>query len=106
MSIGLTLSQVFLAKMPFFIGYEPKPFSKESFQPGEAEGGDDQLQGENTIRWRFNPMNPVGLCYAFIELEFSCVTAARLTVDAKRVQYSHGALVRRLILTTHWGRVV
>jgi hypothetical protein len=47
--------------MPFFIGYEPKPFSKESFQPGEAEGEDDQLQGENTIRWRFNPMNPVSV---------------------------------------------
>ncbi len=53
------MDKVFLAKMPFFIGYEPKPFSKETFQPGEAEGEDDQLQEENTIRWRFNPMNPV-----------------------------------------------
>jgi hypothetical protein len=45
------------------MGYESKPFDRDSFvQITSKEDEDDedmQLQVENVIRWRKNPMNPV-----------------------------------------------
>jgi hypothetical protein len=50
------LLQMFLAKMPFYIGYEPYPFSKDTFLMEEGEDEEDvQLKVTNSIRWRPNP---------------------------------------------------
>jgi hypothetical protein len=48
-----------LAKLPFYIGYDPKPFDPETFLTIATQEGEDeedvQLHVTNSIRWRHSP---------------------------------------------------